>query len=168
MRLVTLCWPKVGKTCVSLLMFDFRMTIKCNACSWYVPWFSLNLLPPSCTLFNAHALNKRCHVPGRKYAPNEEYATNSKVRLMTRVYGIEYRKHQSQARGDTILLLLYWQVDHKGKLSTALCAQVWLRMTDRRLHEGKLSTALCAQVWLCMTDRRLQWGSKSLKKDGMK
>ena len=35
---------------------DFRMTIQCAVL--LVAGFSLSLLPPSCTLFNAHALNK--------------------------------------------------------------------------------------------------------------
>ena len=52
-----------------------------------MPWFSLDLSPPLCTLFNAHALNKCCRVPGRKHAPNKYYVPNSKVRLTTSVYG---------------------------------------------------------------------------------
>ena len=53
-------------------LVDFMMTMA---------WFSLDLSPPSCTLFNACVLNKRCCVPGRKRAPN------SKMCLITRVYG---------------------------------------------------------------------------------
>ena len=32
---------------------------------------TINLSPPSCTLFYAYALNKWCHVPGRKYVPTK-------------------------------------------------------------------------------------------------
>ena len=32
-----------------------RMTIKCE-CELLMPWFSLDLVPTSCTLFNAHVL----------------------------------------------------------------------------------------------------------------
>ena len=47
---------------------------------------SLKLLP--CTLFNAHVLNKQCCVPGMNHVPNN-HTPNSKVILVTRVYGIK-------------------------------------------------------------------------------
>jgi len=39
-------------------------------------------------VLSAHALNKSCHVPGRKHALNKCYVPNSEVCLITRVYHI--------------------------------------------------------------------------------
>ena len=40
-------------------------------------------------VLSAHALNKSCHVPGRKHTLNKCYVPNRKVCLITRVYRIE-------------------------------------------------------------------------------
>ena len=70
-----------------------RMTLKCE-CELLMPWFSLDLMPTLYTLFNAHVLTytrkEACsHIPGRKHAPN------SKVRLITKVYGRQTQKTES-------------------------------------------------------------------------
>ena len=47
-----------GKNPCSSSLFDFRIIIHQVYCVLLVPWFSLDLSLLSCTLFNAHVLNK--------------------------------------------------------------------------------------------------------------
>ena len=60
------------------------------------------------TIVYSYVLNKWCHIPRRKHAPNKYCAPNSKVRLITKVYNVCFSVCTTQLWylwGDVITLL---------------------------------------------------------------
>ena len=75
-------WLASGKTCVALLSLTLGMTIECAACSSPHGFHSISRRQRILYLMHMRLINNTV-VGRRKHAPN------SKVRLITRVYGIE-------------------------------------------------------------------------------